>query len=189
MQQKSEQAKLIYDLLSSIDSKIHESYNSDVNLIMVGGSSFILRNLIDRATYDIDILGSIPEIIHEFDEYNVINNRVNVFESTFGFNYRDDLEIIFQGKNLKVYSLSIERMCASKCFSNRREDDAYEVARRSEMSQEKFEICFKDIWECAVDALEIFREDFLQNEFVTKQIYKIKGWNYEESKIKNLYRI
>lgn len=104
--------------------------NLFVEIVVVGGAAFILKGLVPRATHDIDSLNYISEevrrlLIPVFD----INSRVIMFEQNFGF-WDDEVIELKHYSNLKVNTITDERLVASRIFSGRREEDLLRQQRK-----------------------------------------------------------
>lgn len=159
--------------------------NLFVEIVVVGGAAFILKELVPRATHDIDSLQFVDERVGILLE-NVfdINSRVAIFEQNFGY-WDEDVIMYKHYSNLKVNTISDERLIVSRIFSGRREEDAIVASRAIKMEIDRFEKLMIEIYECSDPVL---LRGFRENENLVEEIYKIQGWNYEESDIKNLYK-
>lgn len=168
-------------------NKILKEADLFLDLVVVGGSAFVLKGLIPRATYDIDSLAFVEEEIQMLimDEAD-INSRVLTFEATFG-EWKEDIEFIEESNlsNISLKTISTERLIASRCFSLRRQDDAIETAKNYKLNKEKFENVVEEI-KSYTDP--IYSKEFSENEELIKNIYKLQGWDYENSNTKNLYK-
>lgn len=158
-----------------------KSYNKHAELVIVGGSAFILKGLLPRVTRDIDYINARqPEsIIVDILEDENINSRVITFESTFG-DWREDIEVLeYNFSNIKVMSISTERLLSSRVFSLRRWDDLEYIFEQKdiEIDQNKFEnIIEETLMYCDPGYMREFRE----NIYELKEVYRKRGWDETE---------
>lgn len=177
--------KEILDRLAKAN-EILKSKNLYLDLVIVGGSAFVLKDLIPRATYDIDSLTRVPSYISEYLEDIDINSDVLTFEATFGEWENDIQDLSFdQLSNIKIKSISTERLVVSRCFSRKKIHDIFEIIKNTKLNQTKFESIFEEV-RGYTDPL--FNNEFFENEELIKEIYNTLEWNYETSNIKNLYK-
>ena len=115
--------ELIQTLLKA-DEEVSMITNSEfkANIIIVGGSALIIRDVIFRQTPDIDIIGLYKGMEFIFDKYN-INARVNAFADNLAENYEDRVEKLdLNTKALDYFTLSLEDLFIMKLYSVRRKD-------------------------------------------------------------------
>lgn len=94
-----------------------------IKVILVGGSSFVLKQYINRQTPDIDTLGLYRELEAIFNKYD-INSRANAYSDNLPYNYEDRLEKVdIKTKIIEYYVLSLEDAVIMKLFSHRGKDN------------------------------------------------------------------
>lgn len=182
----NEYKKELLDRLAKAN-EILKQRDLHLELVVVGGSAFVLKELIPRATYDIDSLAFVDEEVQSILRKTIdVNSRVLTFEATFG-DWREDLEKVenCNFSNIGLLTISTERLIASRCFSLRRPEDAIESLKLFKMNKSKFEEILVEIKNYSEP---IYTKEFLQNEELIIEIYKLQEWDYENSDIKNLYK-
>lgn len=183
--------KYVNELKQKIEqaNQILKDNNYQIEIVIVGGSSFVLKGLVPRATADIDSLVEIDAQVQALlkDVFD-INSRVQQFEQNFG-NWQDDL-VIFESlpplSNIEIRTISDERLIASRFFSRKRNADVLEAIKNiKSIDQNKFEEIITEVFGFSEP---IYTKEFIENEYLMKNMYKTLGWNYEKSNIKNLYK-
>jgi len=119
--------------LYNLDEDASLLYTSEIRfrLIIVGGGALIVRDVIARATSDIDVLCNADKKFVELMESYDINCRVHAYENCFPYNYEDRIKLVWSGKNVDYYTASLEDIVISKLDSTARPedlDDARKVA-------------------------------------------------------------
>ena len=90
--------------------------------IIVGGSALILLRCLERATHDIDVLESSPQLRELFEKYD-FNQRVNAYIDNFPYNYQDRfVKIDIDTKTINYYTASLEDIIIAKLCSYRDTD-------------------------------------------------------------------
>lgn len=112
--------------LEQLDGDLLAAYGSSrhFELVIVGGSAFILRDLAPNKTFtvDIDVLRVESEIEGFLARYNM-NTDVATFLYKFPEHFADRLvEISFVGMVLSVFTLSNEDLAITKLLSWRKQD-------------------------------------------------------------------
>jgi hypothetical protein len=117
---KQDLLQRLYDL----DEDVSLSYTPNIRfrLIIVGGGALVLRNVIFRATSDIDVLQADRRLVELMEAYD-INCRVNAYENSFPYNYEDRLEYVWSGKNVDYYTASLEDIVIAKLDPTARPED------------------------------------------------------------------
>ena len=90
-------------------------------LVLVGGSSLILRNYIDRATDDIDAIMVSAELNDLINSYG-INSNVQAYMTSFPYDFEDRLELLWSGVLVDVFAASLEDIVIAKLCSFRDTD-------------------------------------------------------------------
>ena len=84
-----------------------------------------MKKMIDRVTRDIDYLNKISNPIREILLRYKINDKAAMHESNFG-EWEGDKELLREYSNIKVYSISNERLLVSRMFNRKRYIDLVE---------------------------------------------------------------
>ena len=117
--------KDIYDNLLKLDEEICDRYGDDfkIEIVVVGGSGFLLGSYISRSTLDIDLYGLVYIDTSILEKYNM-NTNVNAFSMMEPYNYRDRLVKIddIQTKVINYYRFSLEDLVVMKLSSTRGKD-------------------------------------------------------------------
>ena len=105
-----------------------------IEIVVVGGVGFLLHNMIDRSTADIDYINDIDQGIIDFicQTFDVdMNNRVanNSFKKIF-LGWESNVVILKEYSNLKVFSLNKEFLCSTKFFTKESDMDLSSFAYR-----------------------------------------------------------
>ena len=107
-----------YLLFSDEEGHIHHRFE----VIVVGSSSLLLKELITRATNDTDILRAPNQLAPLLAKYNM-SLGVAAYSDCFPYNYEDRLESLpIQGKIIDYYSPSVEDLIVSKLYRNEKTD-------------------------------------------------------------------
>jgi len=149
----------IYDL--DEDVSLIYSQNVRFKMIIVGGGALILRDVIVRATSDIDILKADRRLVELMELYDM-NCRANAYENSFPYNYEDRITLLWSGKSVDYYTASLEDIVISKLCAGRPEDfdDIAKIA--AHVDWEKLEFLAKDKNEIKASILN----DNLYNNFL-----------------------
>lgn len=118
-----EKKELLEKLLLA-DEEISMLYHSDekIRVIIVGGSSFIIKGIIKRQTPDIDTMGLYRQLEPIFNKYE-INSNANAYSDNLPYNYEDRLEKVeLDTKIVEYFTPSLEDMVIMKLFSSRSKD-------------------------------------------------------------------
>ena len=171
--------KELEEKIMSLDQDL-ERMGVEIELVIVGGAAFVLKGLIDRSTEDIDHLNKVQSIVSGLLKRYDVNRRVITFESTFGDWKNDIIPLNTNTKNIRLKTISNERLLASKMFSNKRFDDLIESFKNMDamIDQVKFE-------EILLELIEfndpIFINEFRKNKYLINELYKTRGWNETEN--------
>ena len=93
-------------------------------MVIVGGSAFILLGKLTRATHDIDALSVPKELYGLLGKYD-INTDVEAYIDNFPYNYPDRLQPLpFGGTKVQFYTPSLEDLVIAKLCSFRDTDKA-----------------------------------------------------------------
>ena len=93
-------------------------------MVIVGGSAFILLGKLTRATHDIDALSVPKELYGLLGKYD-INTDVEAYIDNFPYNYPDRLKPLpFGGTKVQFYTPSLEDLVIAKLCSFRDTDKA-----------------------------------------------------------------
>lgn len=96
--------------------------------ILVGGSALILLGYISRATHDIDVLRTPPELLSLLAKYDM-NNNVSAHMDNFPDDYLDRVrKLDLPTQKIDFYTLSLEDLVISKLAAGR-EKDLFDVTR------------------------------------------------------------
>ena len=172
--------KNILESLSKANEKLKD-FDLFAELVVVGGSGFILKGALNRVTYDVDVINIIDKetmmVLNNFG----INDRVRTFETIFG-EWEKDLELLKFEKmsNIKLMTISIERLLASRIFSRKRIEDFITIFEDSDVkiNKDKFEEIIEELFEFNDP---IFKNEAKGNIEVIKDCYEKRGW--DETKI------
>ena len=86
-------------------------------MVIVGGSAFILLGKLTRATHDIDAL-SVPKELHSLLGKYDINTDVEAYIDNFPYNFQDRLQPLpFGGTKVQFYTPSLEDLVIAKLCS------------------------------------------------------------------------
>ena len=165
--------------IMSLDKDL-EIFEEKIELVIVGGAAFVLKGLIQRSTRDIDYLNKVNNKLADLLEGYNINNRVITFETTFG-EWEDDIEELqTNAKNIKLKTISNERLLAARMFSRKRFDDLTESFKNlnASINQTKFENILLELIEYNNP---IFIGEFRDNKYLIDELYKTRGWNETEN--------
>ena len=90
--------------------------------ILVGGSALILLGYITRATHDIDVLKTPPELLSLLSKYDM-NNNVSAHMDNFPDDYLDRVQKLdLPTQKIDFYTLSLEDLVVSKLAAGRDKD-------------------------------------------------------------------
>ena len=93
-------------------------------MVIVGGSAFILLGKLTRATHDIDALSVPKELYSLLGKYD-INTDVEAYIDNFPYNFQDRLQLLpFGGTKVQFYTPSLEDLVIAKLCSFRDTDKA-----------------------------------------------------------------
>jgi hypothetical protein len=93
-------------------------------MVIVGGSAFILLGKLTRATHDIDALSVPKELYGLLGKYD-INTDVEAYIDNFPYNFQDRLQPLpFGGTKVQFYTPSLEDLVIAKLCSFRDTDKA-----------------------------------------------------------------
>ena len=120
--------KLIENLLD-LDEEAYFLFSDDEGIvqqrfevIVVGSSSLILKDLIARGTRDTDILRAPRQLVPLLEKYNM-NMRVVSYLDSFPYNYEDRLTLLpIAGRIIDFYSPAVEDLIVSKLYRNESHD-------------------------------------------------------------------
>jgi len=143
--------------------------------IIIGGAALNIMDVISRNTKDVDFLDpEIPSAIKnasiefaknnpelKLDPHNWINNGPQTLIKDLPLNWRTDLQIIFEGKSLKLLTLGRLNLLRTKLYAYADRDIDYNDCMALKPSLEELEIC-KD-WVLKGDVSELWpdRVDFI----------------------------
>ncbi len=162
-------------------------------LVIAGGVAMLMRNLITRPTKDIDCLESISdevafleEVRKKIKELSINKRALYTFLESFGSWEKDirPVERYSHFENLKIYTISEERLFVSRLWSDKKTDDIEAMIDNYNFNKEKFEDIMIEVHGYAKYT---FPRPFKENEYLVKKLYIKEGWEYEKSDIKKLY--
>ena len=106
------------------DADLMIDNNDRYQLVIVGGSAFILLGKLTRATHDIDALSVPKELYSLLGKYD-INTEVEAYIDNFPYNFQDRLQPLpFGGAKVQFYTPSLEDLVIAKLCSFRDTDKA-----------------------------------------------------------------
>jgi hypothetical protein len=155
---------LLRPILESLDAKL-QARGEPRELVVCGGGALLILNLIDRQTRDIDVITPeldlvlkeiAAEVGQEFGlEPGWLNNGPASLARDLEQGWETRVQLIYQGKRLKMYSLSSRDLLASKLFAycDRDEDDLSDILK---MAPSISEIESLQGWVLARDASEFW---------------------------------
>ena len=114
----------LFDKLKQADEEIFMICGNErrIDIIIVGGSSLIIRGLLSRQTPDIDVLNFYHNLESVFNKYDM-NSRVLAFGESFAENYEDRLENVdIETKVINYKMISLEDLVIMKLHSTRPKD-------------------------------------------------------------------
>ena len=115
--------ELLKNLIEA-DEEIYATFGnvSKIDVVIVGGSSLLLRGLLPRQTQDIDTINFVQTIETIFNKHD-INSRVLTFGDSLAENYVDRLEDLnLETKVITYKLLSLEDLVIMKLHSHRGKD-------------------------------------------------------------------
>lgn len=96
---------------------------SKPQVVILGGSAFILLDKIERATYDIDVL-TMPREFSDLIERYDMNLGVSAYMDSLPYNYEDRLvSVDIEGSFLKYFTPSLEDLVITKLYAMRPSDE------------------------------------------------------------------
>lgn len=173
-------------LLNDLDKAnlLLQENDMKLELVVVGSAALVLKNLVERKVEVIDSLLPVNEITREWIKDIVkINSEVTAFDSTFG-SWKKDVEDLIKFSNIKIKSLSDERLIASRVFETIHRQDVLVAAVKCKMDQEKFEEVFLDIRKTIDPVMDFLHE----NKKLMEEVYKLQGWNFKKSELYEIFR-
>ena len=106
------------------DADLMIDNNDHYQMVIVGGSAFILLGKLTRATHDIDALSVPKELYSLLGKYD-INTDVEAYIDNFLYNFQDRLQPLpFGGTKVQFYTPSLEDLVIAKLCSFRDTDKA-----------------------------------------------------------------
>lgn len=106
------------------DADLMIDNNDRYQMVIVGGSAFILLGKLTRATHDIDALSVPKELYSLLGKYD-INTDVEAYIDNFPYNFQDRLQPLpFGDKKVQFYTPSLEDLVIAKLCSFRDTDKA-----------------------------------------------------------------
>lgn len=106
------------------DADLMIDNNDRYQMVIVGGSAFILLGKLTRATHDIDALSVPKELYSLLGKYD-INTDVEAYIDNFPYNFQDRLQPLpFGGTKVQFYTPSLEDLVIAKLCSFRDTDKA-----------------------------------------------------------------
>lgn len=154
------------------------NFDISVEIVIVGGAALILKDIIPRATHDIDVISKISDDIQAILGRYGINNRAATFDQTLG-NWLSDTSVIKKYSNLLVWSLSNERLLASRIIYSQRWGDLEEGFKNKNIiiDQKKFEGIIEELFEfCDPNYMRELKENIPMLE----KLYLERGWDEKE---------
>ena len=115
--------ELLKNLIEA-DKDIFKSFgeHKEIEIVIAGGSSLLIRGLLLRQTYDIDTFNFSQEIEKIFAQYD-INSRIMAHSDSLAENYEDRLEDVpFETIGITYKLLSLEDLVIMKLHSHRQVD-------------------------------------------------------------------
>lgn len=178
---------ILIEWLKTYDRYLIEN-NEKSTLVVVGGSGLILGDYIDRSTKDIDsIMKMNSKHTRDLEKFGIdINSTCALFGRTF-YGWENevtniDLDTTFI--NLTVKTLTLEMILASKFFTRFLDRDITEVASKDVIiNKDKLEKLVVNIW---MQLASIDKYKLIEREMEIIELYRMKGWDYEESVVKKL---
>lgn len=179
--------KILNDI--EIINGIAKDMGIQLELVIIGGSAFVLQNMIDRATRDIDIINT-PNKDHFIQvaiaarKYEIdINNRARIFKWHF-IGWEKELVEVVTHSNVVAYTLSKEMLIVSKFFTRLEDRDITNAAYDGlDVSQNKIEEILINIWK---NINQVSKKAMRDREMEIIEFYRTMGWNYETSITKKL---
>lgn len=171
--------KDIFNKLANANEEL-KVIGKEIELVIVGGSAFIIKSMIPRETYDIDFINTVDQGVIAILESYEINDRVRTHESTFGEWEEDIIHLPeYSQSNIKVFTISNERLLAARLFSRRRTEDLIKTFENKEIKidKDKFD---NIIIELMGYNDPIYISEFIDNIDNIKVIYKERNWNEEK---------
>ena len=106
------------------DADLMIDNNGHYQMVIVGGSVFILLGKLTCATHDIDALSVPKELYSLLGKYD-INTDVEAYIDNFPYNFQDRLQPLpFGGTKVQFYTPSLEDLVIAKLYSFRDTDKA-----------------------------------------------------------------
>jgi len=129
--------------LLDIDASLLFNDANRYYVYMAGGGALILAGYTTRATSDLDVVDASKALYELFDKYQM-NGRIAAYVNSFPYNFEDRIELIFKGKKIDFYSVSLEDVVISKLCALRPpdKDDLKAVAKHVDWN--KLELLITD---------------------------------------------
>ena len=165
----------IRERLSQLDDDLvaYYGYSNRFEMVVVGGSAFILTGSApdSRFTTDIDVLTASAEIESFLARYDM-----NTDVSTFLYQYPENWKkrrrkIVFDGQVLEVFTLSSEDLAITKLLSWRDSDkaDLLNMKKAGNVDEKKLQVVLNDPTELQINVSEAEWSALLDNvqEFIS----------------------
>ncbi len=134
------------EILSEFDVFLHDQ-GLKFDGVLVGGAAVTLAGYRDRMTADIDLLTPIPDAVkaasREFAKLKVLsdnwfNNRVVNLRDSIPFGWQTDLDLVFEGRALKLSAVSRLNLIKMKMFAYCDRQIDYEDLEAMKPTSEEF---------------------------------------------------
>ncbi|MDR1016696.1 MAG: hypothetical protein LBL67_04450 [Coriobacteriales bacterium] len=113
--------------LAALDEEVSLRFGNDgkrLQMVIVGGSAFVLSGLNLRVTHDIDALSASQALSGLMEKYG-INMQVAAYADSFPYNYEDRLvKLPISGQKIDFFAPSLEDLVVSKLYALRPPDIA-----------------------------------------------------------------
>ena len=109
--------------LMAIDEEAYLTFPEEkrMNIVIAGGSALIFQKVLSRSSNDIDALSVDNKLIDIIEKYDM-NINVRTYLDFFPCDYLKRANLIYSGRKVDFYALSLEDIVISKLFSSRRTD-------------------------------------------------------------------
>ena len=114
----------LFERLKKADREIYGFYKGQkkIDIVIAGGSSLMIRGLLERPTDDIDALNFYHDVEQIFNKYD-INSRIFAYGDSLAEKYEDRLDDIdIQTHAVRYRLLSLEDLVIMKLHSHRDKD-------------------------------------------------------------------
>lgn len=170
----------ILEVLLKFDSDAKEALNEEyvnAEMIIVGGSAFILLELTQReTTYDIDYYKASPSLTDVLEKYPVMNGQFAAHSNSLPYNFEDRLvELNIGSKFVNYFVPSLEDLVITKIRAWREPDitDITSINVTSKLNWKKLFNIATSIEECTTLAAQT--EQYKEMIYCLKEFAKINN--------------